>query len=276
VYSDNGATFKAAVTWLRKVWKEEKFHEALCKLEIVWRFNLAKAPWWGGQYERLIGIFKSMFRKTVGGGLLSFSELEEIVLDVEVCMNNRPLTYLEDDPQLPVLTPNSFLFQQPTAVPELQPHQLKERDLKKRLRFLCTTKEGLWNRWTREYLTGLRERHKIVRGSKAEYPKVGDVVIVKGENKNRNTWKLGKIVRLITGRDGVVRGVELQTGKGRLERPLQLIYPLELHCDQEDVERETPPLNAQAKEFRPKRKAAENAAAKINKVLAEEEETVID
>jgi hypothetical protein len=51
---------------------------------------------------------------------------------------------------------------------------------------------------------------------------------------------------------------------------------LELHCDQEAVERETPPLNAQAKEFRPKRKAAENAATKINKVLAEEEETVID
>jgi hypothetical protein len=109
VYSDNGATFKAAVTWLRKVWKEEKFHEALCKP--VWRFNLAKAPWWGGQYERLIGIFKSIFRKTVGGGLLSFSELEEIVLDVEVCMDTRPLTYLEDNPQLPVLTPNSFLFQ---------------------------------------------------------------------------------------------------------------------------------------------------------------------
>ncbi|CAB4042216.1 Hypothetical predicted protein [Paramuricea clavata] len=166
-----------------------------------------------------------------------------------MCMNNRPLTYLEDDPQLPVLTPNSFesfLFQQPTAVPELQPHQLKERDLKKRLRFLCTTKDGLWNRWTREYLTGLRERHKIVRGSKAECP-------------NR--------------RSGARRRV---TGSGRLERPLQLIYPLELHCDQEAVEREAPPLNAQAKEFRPKRKAAENAAAKIDKVLAEEEETVID
>ena len=81
VYSDNGATFKAAATWLRKVWKEDKFHEALCKLEIVWRFNLAKAPWWGGQFEQPISIFKSMFRKTVGGGLF-FSELEEIVLDV--------------------------------------------------------------------------------------------------------------------------------------------------------------------------------------------------
>ncbi len=38
---------------------------------------------------------------------------------------------MEDDPQLTVMTPNSFLFQQPT---ELQPHQSEERDLKKRRR----------------------------------------------------------------------------------------------------------------------------------------------
>ena len=45
-----------------------------------------------GQLERLIGIFKFCFRKAVGGGFLTFSELKEIVLDVETCMNNRPLT----------------------------------------------------------------------------------------------------------------------------------------------------------------------------------------
>ena len=31
-------------------------------------------------------------------------------LDVEINLNNRPLSYLEDDPQLPVLTPSSMLF----------------------------------------------------------------------------------------------------------------------------------------------------------------------
>ena len=155
-----------------------------------------------------------MFRKTVGGGLLSFSELEEIVLDVELCMNNRPLTYLEDDPQLTVLTPNSFLFQQPTAVPELQPHQSEERDLKKRLRFLRTTKDAIWNRSTREYLPGLRGTTQNCSWIYDKYAEVGNVVNVKGEDKNRNTWKLAKIIRLITGTDGVVRGAELKTGKG--------------------------------------------------------------
>ena len=63
----------------------------------------------GGQFEKLIGLFKRAFYKSVGNGTLKRSELEEVVLDVEVAMNNRPLSYLEEDIQAPVLTPNSML-----------------------------------------------------------------------------------------------------------------------------------------------------------------------
>lgn len=64
----------------------------------------------GGHFERLIGLFKSSFYKSVGQGLLSWEELCEVVLDIEVSLNHRPLSYVEDDPQFPTLTPNSFLF----------------------------------------------------------------------------------------------------------------------------------------------------------------------
>ena len=36
-------------------------------------------------------------------------ELEDVVLDVEVALNDRPLSYLEDDIELPVLTPATML-----------------------------------------------------------------------------------------------------------------------------------------------------------------------
>ena len=70
--------------------------------------NLSRAPGGGGQFERLIGLFKRAFYNSIGNGTLKWSELEEVVLDVEVAINNCLLSYLEDI-QAPVLTPNSML-----------------------------------------------------------------------------------------------------------------------------------------------------------------------
>ena len=70
---------------------------------IEWKFNLSRAPWWGGQFERLIGLVKGSLHKTIGNGLLSWMELQEVLLDVEVALNNRPLDYVEDDIQMPSL-----------------------------------------------------------------------------------------------------------------------------------------------------------------------------
>ena len=100
IYSDNGTTFKAAAKWLQTVRRDEKFNDNLAELDIKWRFNLSRAPWWvggGGGFERLIGLFKRAFYKSIENGTLNWSELEEVVLDIEMALNNRPLTYLEDD-----------------------------------------------------------------------------------------------------------------------------------------------------------------------------------
>ena len=61
------------------------------------RFNLSRAPLWGGQFERMVGIVKGSLYKTIGNGFLTWTELEEVVLDVEVAVNNRPLGYIQDD-----------------------------------------------------------------------------------------------------------------------------------------------------------------------------------
>ena len=71
IYSDKAATFKAAARWIQQVRKDEKLNDLLATLSIEWRFNLSRAPWWGGQFERLIGVFKNAFRKSVGNGTLT-------------------------------------------------------------------------------------------------------------------------------------------------------------------------------------------------------------
>ena len=102
---------------------DDRLHNYLAQHEIKWQFNLSRAPWWGGQFERLIGLVKRALHKTIGGGLLTWNELQDVILDIEVALNNRPLSYVEDDPQLPVLAPNLLLFGQPNL--ELEYHHLR-------------------------------------------------------------------------------------------------------------------------------------------------------
>ncbi|XP_044174280.1 uncharacterized protein LOC122957901 [Acropora millepora] len=178
--------------------------------------------------------------------MLSWVELSEVVLEVETQLNRRPLSYVEDDVQHPVLTPASFLFQRANRLPELEPWREENRDLRKRAKHLKSCKDALWKRWTREYLAALRERHGRGKEGKLKSLKIGDVVIIHSEEKNRGQWPLRIVEQLYGGRDGVIRAVKLRTGKSILERLIQHLYPLELSCDDpENVARPTQ-LDAQA------------------------------
>ena len=268
VYSDNGGTFVGAASWLRKVMNDEKMNGYLTRQEIEWRFNLSRAPWWGGQFERLVGLVKSAMYKVIGGGNLSWKELQDVILDVEVALNNRPLDYVEDDVQQPTLTPNSMLFGQPNTIPQLEPHNIEDTDLRKRAKYLRKCKDAVWRRWTKEYLRALRERHNLKHGTKLVTPKIGDVAIIKNDERNRGKWQLGVIVQLLTGKDGIVRGAKLRAGKGILERAVQQFYPLELSCN---CEKPKPALRAQAPEFQPRRTAAAVARLRIQDEAEEDE-----
>ena len=87
---------------------------------------------------------KSALHKSIGNGMLSWKELQEVLLYVEITLNNRRLSYLVDDPQLPVLTPSSMLFVNSNVLPELQPHHIKTANLRKRAKHLLKCKEAVW------------------------------------------------------------------------------------------------------------------------------------
>ena len=68
IYSNNGRTFVGAVKWLKTVMANECLNELLCHQEIKWQFNPSRAPWWGGQFERMVGLVKRSLSKTIGNG----------------------------------------------------------------------------------------------------------------------------------------------------------------------------------------------------------------
>ena len=201
--------------------------------------------------------------------MLRWEELQDVLLDVEINLNSRPLSYVEDDVQLPLLTPNSMLFLNSNVLPELQPYHIETADLRKRAKHLLKCKEAMWRRWSQEYLRSLRERHRAQAGTGGDKPSVGDVVIIKSEDKNRGKWPLAIVEDLIVGNDGVVRGARLRTGKSYVERAVQHLYPLELSCD-----RQLPApvrMNPEVAPFRPRRDAAVAARLRLEGIARDEE-----
>ena len=68
--------------------------------------------------------YSSLRSTSQGQGLLSWDELCELVFGMEVSLNHRPLSYVEDNSQFPTLAPNSLLFLNANILPELEPHRL--------------------------------------------------------------------------------------------------------------------------------------------------------
>ena len=224
------------------------------------------APWWGRQYERLIGLVKQAMYENIGDRSLHWKEL-----DVETALDNHPLDYVEDDIQLPLLTPNALLFGQANLVPEIDPNTMESTDLRKRDRYLCKYKDILWSRWCCKYIRALREHHNLKHGTKVLSVKPGDIVLIQGDNRNQGKWKIGIVNTLILGNDGIVRVVRLRAGKSYIEHAIQHLYPLELSCDM-PAKRNKTPLDAQAPEFKPKTVVAVIAQKHIRTMANEEVE----
>ena len=188
IYSEKFQKFVAAAKWIKRALRSEEIHDFLANQNIKWQFNLSRAPWWGGQFERMVGLTKQALYKTIGSSTLTWAEYVDVLLDIELVLNNRPLTYNEDDVEMPMLTPNIMMFGQPNHTPEQDMEEIDDRDLRKRAKHLKKCKNMVWRRWRDEYLRGLRGKHDLRHNGKHNLVTPGYVMIIKGHERNRTKW----------------------------------------------------------------------------------------
>lgn len=231
IYSDNGSNFVGFDNSCSHLdWK--LISEYSSAKRITWHFNPPSAPWWGGWWERLIGILKKLLRRVLGRASVDYETLQTLLCDVERVMNSRPLTYLSDDPQdLTALTPSMFLNDlEGDDVPEY--NLIQATNLRKSIKYRGELRLHLNQRFRSEYLGRLQ---LFSSKKKTKDVRLGEIVLIGDDNSKRTDWPLGRVTELIQSKDGNVRVVHILTKGGMLIRPIQRVYPLELELSHDEL-----------------------------------------
>lgn len=217
VYSDNARTFKGSIQSLKSL------YGPVCP---EWKFIAPRSPWWGGWWERLVKSVKSPLKRSLGTSLCTRCELETCLVEVENCINSRPLTFVGDDVQsYNSLTPNHFLSCQGLKL-DGQVHEDPEAvSLSLRQRICKEKTDRFWEIWRTEYLRNLP--CSIPKFREKGVVKVGTVVLIREDNVPRLQWDLGVVSRVFPGKDNKVRAVELHTRKGSKVRSIQRLHIME-------------------------------------------------
>ena len=247
--SDNGKTSTSASKIIQSVVTDSVVRRHFAELQIEWRFNLERAPWWGGMFERLIRCTKRCLMKMIGRANLTYDELSTLTTDVEAVLNSRPLTYVDSDDFEEPLTPSHLLLgyrvlslPDPFISNQNDPdYKGTPTDLNRRMKYLMKTSEQLWKRWRTENLQELWESHhhqKLNKGIQIPL-REGQIVNVYEDGNPRGLWRVGRIEHVIKSLDGKIRSAEVRspTKTGRcvvLKRPIQHLYPLEVEPQGDD------------------------------------------
>nr|XP_042913091.1 uncharacterized protein LOC122273094 [Parasteatoda tepidariorum] len=231
VYTDNGTNFVGTQNLLKSIdWEKLKTESNLSS--ITWNFIPPSAPWYGGFWERLIGMMKRILRKVLGRTSLNYEEMVTVLCDCESVMNSRPLTYVSDDAEeLSPITPMMFL-QEIRQVGVADFDILDQEKFKKRLAYRNEICQNLRKRFRTEYLGQLRETSSKTKTSEAL--QVGDIVIIWNDNVSRIQWPLGRILKILPSKDGHARTAKLQTKSEIIIRPLKKLCPLEVNKTTEE------------------------------------------
>ena len=119
--SDNASTYLSAAVELRALFSSHILHDSLSKRGAEWHFIPKRAPWFGGFWERLIGLTKTTLKKVLGRPFVNLEGLQTIITEIEAVLNDRPVTYVTSDTDEPEpLTPSHLLFEYEISLPKCE------------------------------------------------------------------------------------------------------------------------------------------------------------
>ncbi|VDN00047.1 unnamed protein product, partial [Onchocerca ochengi] len=192
---------------------------------LKWQFITPGAPWQGGVYERMVGVVKRTLQRVVKKNPLEEGEFNTLITENSLEYENK--SHENDESNISI-----------------------QQNLINRYQNIRRKLQRLWKIWQEEYLEELRKKtrksHKNPHSRIRRKPIIGEVVLLKGEGP-RNSWKMGRVEKLIEEKGGLCRSAVVRMSNGtRLTRAIGHLYPLEI-CGSESLDSKSSRLQVSRK-----------------------------
>ena len=230
IRSDNGRSFvkgnKIIQELLQKIdWTKVKNVTGQKGVK-KWTFSPAYNPHHNSLAEIMVKASKKCMNMSFQDRDLTDFELLTVVKCAEGLLNSRPLTYISDDPDGTIITPNHMLFGMAGGavcphVPEALQNIPKDRWI-----YLQTIVQHFWKKWLSELIPMLHGRPKW--RELCDNVKENDIVVFLDKQNPRGLWPLARVKKVYPGRDGHVRSLDVElpqtVREGRELKVIKTVY----------------------------------------------------
>jgi hypothetical protein len=163
IYSDNGTNFQGTAKQFHEIYSMLQSSSEITRVQDFlanegrdWRVIPPHGPHHAGLWEAAVKSMKYHLRRTMGAHNATYEELSTLLVQIEACLNSRPLCTLFDDPfNQTYLSSGQFLIGQPlTQLPSIDYTNIKCNSLS-RWQMFQQLQQQFWQRWSADYLQGL-------------------------------------------------------------------------------------------------------------------------
>ena len=214
ILTDNAAEYVRTDLELKKIMENPEVKQYFAEKGIKWNFTPAGSPQHNSVSESLVKQSKLALYGIFKAPKLTETELNTAIKLAQGKMNQRPLIAISDDPEdlnILCITPahlklGKALILLPSSFDSAQ--DLRKITVKTRWKQRQQIQRNFFIRFRQEYLLSL-SKLQYKQNTNKEL-KIGDVVLLSDERRNRDDFPIGRITQVFRGSDNIIRSVELR------------------------------------------------------------------
>lgn len=226
VVSDRGSQLTKSAKWVAwsdkedpSRWDWDWIKDATARLNTTWEFVPPACQWRNGLSENRVKILKQTLALTLDKNTLNYAELQMLLASCANTMNDRPVgvRFLSEEDYVPVTvnqlllgrtstTAGSFDLATAVAVDIVE----NRATLSRRMKYLSELETAWWRQFHCQAFSSFLPFHGYKESKRHNNLRVGDVCLLKYENKIKADYKYCRVESVFPDDQGVVRTVNVK------------------------------------------------------------------